>query len=90
MKGRVCADGTKQRRYSIKKKKVDSPTVQIESYIASMIINALEGRDVATADVAGAHLKSEMNNLIILKVSGDTANIMCKANPSQLKGLHYN
>ena len=44
IKGRVCANGQRQRRY-IKKDDVTSPTVQLESLMATMAIEAMEGRE---------------------------------------------
>ena len=41
IKARVCANGRKQRRY-IQKDEVASPTVQLESLITTMVIDALE------------------------------------------------
>ena len=55
LKARACVDGRKQRRY-INKEDVSSPTVQQESLILSLIIDAREGRHVAIADVVGAYL----------------------------------
>ena len=80
IKGRACADGRKQRRY-ITKEQVSSPTVQLESLMLSLLIDAHENRDVATADVVGAYLLAIMNDYIIVKISGTTANIMCQVNP---------
>ena len=54
IKGRACADGRKQRRY-IKRDKVSSPTVQLESLMITLLIDAYEKRDVAMADVVGVY-----------------------------------
>ena len=63
IKGRACADGRKQRLY-IPKEEVTSPTVQLESLILTMLIDAQEGRDIAVADVGGAFLLSEMPDYV--------------------------
>ena len=42
----------------------------------------MECTDVATADVAGAYLKTEMTDLGIVKVLGKSAHIMCDVNPN--------
>ena len=55
IKGRACADGRKQCLY-IAKKDMISPTVQLESLLLSLLIDAYEGRDVAIADMVGAYL----------------------------------
>ena len=53
IKGRACADGRKQRRY-IAKEDVIFPTIQLESLILSLTIEAHERRYVVTADVVEA------------------------------------
>ena len=81
VKGRACANGKKQRSY-IKKEDVTSPTVSLDSLLLSLAIDAMEGRDVATADVAGAYLKTKMEDLVIVKVKGKSADMMMQVNPN--------
>ena len=69
-KGRACADGRKQRRY-IRKDDVASPTIQLESLLLSLMIDAFEKRDVATADVVGAYLIANMDDFVLVKLTGD-------------------
>ena len=76
IKARACADGRDQRRY-IAKEDVASPTIQLESLIMSMIIDAKEGRDVAVADVVGAYLLANMKDYVLVKLTGKTVDIMC-------------
>ena len=57
VKGRTVADGSSQRSY-IGKDESSSPAIHDDSLMASLAIDALEDRDVATVDVAGAFLKS--------------------------------
>ena len=76
IKARACADGRKQRRY-IAKEDVASPTIQLESLIVSLIIDAKEGRDVAIADVVGAYLLANMQDYVLIKLTGKTVDIMC-------------
>jgi hypothetical protein len=47
----------------------------------SIIIEAFEGRDVATADVAGAYLKAYMDDFVIMKFVGTSVRILCTLNP---------
>ena len=76
IKARACADGRGQRRY-IAKEDVASPTIQLESLIMSLIIDAKEGRDVAIADVVGAYLLANMKDYVLVKLTGRTVDIMC-------------
>jgi hypothetical protein len=55
IKGRGCADGRKQREYT-SKEDASAPTVTIESVMLSCIIEAEEGRDVATVDIPSAFM----------------------------------
>ena len=48
-----------------------------KSLIMSLFIDAREGRDVATADVVGVYLLANMNDYVLLRLTGDTINMMC-------------
>ena len=50
VKGGIVADGRKQRRY-MKKEDAGSPTVNLESFLTTLVVNAHEQRDVAILDV---------------------------------------
>ena len=50
IKGRGCADGRKQREW-MSKEDTTSPTISNEALILSCMIDSIEGRDVATADI---------------------------------------
>ena len=78
IKGRVFANGRKQRRYT-KKEEVSSPTVQLQSILTSLAIDAKENRYVAIADVAGAYLQTIMTDFVIIaKLTGSSVKIMCE------------
>ena len=71
VKARACVDGRKQRRY-IKKDGVSSPTVQQESLIISMMIDAKERRDVVRA-----YLLADMNDYVLIRLTGEPVATMC-------------
>jgi hypothetical protein len=50
VKGRGCANGRKQRRYT-DRADAASPTVATEAVFLTVVINALENRDVAVVDI---------------------------------------
>ena len=77
VKARSCADGIKQRTYT-SKEEVSSPTMQPESLILSLIIDAKEGKDVATADVVGAYVLANMKDYVLVKLIGKSVDIMCE------------
>ena len=79
IKGRACADGRKQRRY-INRDDVSSPTVQLESLMISLLIDAHEHLDVATADIVGAYLLADIKDFVLVTISGKTVDVMCRVN----------
>jgi len=80
LKGRTCADGRSQRgRYP--KEETASPTLSNDSAMLNLITAAIEGRDVAIADVAGAYLKADMNDFVLMKLEGVTVDIMLELDP---------
>ena len=81
LKGRTCADGRSQRNL-YDKSQTASPTVSTDALMLSIIIEAFENRDVATADVAGAYLKASMDDFVVMKFVGTSVKILCKLNPN--------
>jgi hypothetical protein len=79
LKGRTCADGRAQKNLYTKEE-TTSPTVSTDALMLSLMIDSLEQRDVATADVVGAYLLADMDDYTLLKLTGDTVNIMCNVN----------
>ena len=79
-KGRVVADGKKQRQY-IEKESVSFPTVHLESILTTLVIDGYENRDVAILDVGGAFLLSKILEFIIIKIDGDDLISLLGANP---------
>jgi hypothetical protein len=65
IKGRTCADGSTQRSL-YDKSETTSPTIANDALMYSLIIDAKERRDVATADVVGAYLNADMDAIGIM------------------------
>jgi hypothetical protein len=82
IKGRGCADGRKQRVY-IAKEEASSPTVSIEALMISCVIDAKEKRDVATADIPGAFLQADMDELVYMKLDGVMVDILMELDPKK-------
>jgi hypothetical protein len=80
LKGRTVADGRPQRNM-YDKSKTASPTVATDSLMLSIIVDAHERRDVATADITGAYLKADMKDFTIMKFTGASVDILCEMNP---------
>jgi hypothetical protein len=59
IKARHCMNGSTQRSY-MQREKVSSPTVSTESTMLMAVIEAKEGRDVATCDIPNAFIQTEV------------------------------
>jgi len=81
IKARAVADGRSQMRYTMEE--IYSPTVKLESIMLCTLIEALEGRYVATVDIKGAFLKAKVPDdmELIVKMDGELAETFVKLNP---------
>ena len=57
----------KKSREYFDESRTSSPTIQLESFMLSLLIDSFENRDVAIADITGAHLFANMKDNKILK-----------------------
>jgi hypothetical protein len=81
IKGRIVPDRRPQRALRTKED-ASSPTVLTDALMMSILmmsilIDAWEHCDVATADVAGAYLHAKLDNFTLLKMGGGSVDIMC-------------
>jgi hypothetical protein len=87
IKSRHCANGSTQRTY-MNREEVSSPTVSTESTLLTSVIEAQEGRDVATCDIPNAFIQTEVEkvdkdgNRTIMKIRGVLVDILCEMSPS--------
>ena len=49
------------------------------------MMDAKENRDVATADVVGVFLLADINEYMLIKITGDAVKMMCDANKEYRK-----
>ena len=84
LKGRTCADGRPQRAY-IPKEETSSPAVAVENLLATFAIDALEDRNVATADVSGAFLHGVMDDFVLVRLSEEEAQALMTVDPGYKK-----
>jgi len=91
IKGRTCANGSKQKRYLKRGETISSPTVSLEAMTGTMAIDIKEDRDVAIFDVPGAYLQAEMpkEKKLLLKLRGQFVDIMCEVNEEYKKYVIY-
>ena len=83
IKGRSCADGRPQRE-TMTKEETTSPTVMNENVFITATIDAHEGRDVATVDVPGAFLHTDVDpndETVHMVLRGVLAELMVKVDP---------
>jgi len=57
------------------------PTISSDALLLTIMIDAYEQGDVATADIAGAYLKAYMDNFVLMKFTSQDVEILCKLNP---------
>jgi hypothetical protein len=84
IKGRGCADGRKQRVY-MTKEETGSPTVMTEGLFLSCTIDAKEERDVATTDIPGAFMQTDMDAVVHVRLSGPLAAMLVRVDPKKYK-----
>ena len=68
-KGGECADGRNQREY-LTKDYISAPTVETEALLLMCIIDAVEHQEVATVDIPGEFMQSDMEGETLLYENG--------------------
>ena len=81
LKGRSVADGHPQRELYTKDE-TSFPTATPETVLLTALIDAVEDRHVAVADVTGAYLNADMDDFVLIRLLGDDVDMMCNANPT--------
>lgn len=66
-----------------------SPTIQLNSPLLTLIIDAHECRDVATADVVGAYLMADINDFVLVKIREESVDIICLVNLKLTQSVSY-
>ena len=90
IKGRRCADGRPQRLYTGKDES-SSKTVTIESVMLTSMVDAMEQRDIATVDVPGVFLQTDMDEVVYMVIRGKLVDALVQYNPSKYeKFVVYN
>jgi hypothetical protein len=90
IKARGCADGRPQREY-ISKDESSSPTVYIYAVMMSYLMDAIEGRKVATCDIPGAFLQADWpkDRDCYLKFEGAMVSMICGIDPKYKKNVVF-
>ena len=88
IKGRGCADGRKQRLYK-SKDETSSPTITTEALFITCLVDAIENRYVATCDVPGAFMHSDIDEQVHLKLEGEIAELLVKVDATYAEFVTY-
>jgi hypothetical protein len=90
IEARGCADGRPQREY-ISKDESSSPTVSIYALMTSCLMDAIEGRKVATCDIPGAFLQANWpaDCDCYLKFEGAMVSMIWDINPKYKNNIVY-
>jgi hypothetical protein len=88
IKGRGCVDGRPQRLWKTKAE-TTSPTVSIESLFISCMIDAMEGRDVATIDIPSAFMQAFIDEIVHIKFDNELIDLLCEVDPSLKQYVSY-
>jgi len=59
-----------------------APTVSTEALFLSCIIDAMEGRDIATVNIPGAFMQADMDELVFVKIGGTMLDALVQLTPS--------
>ena len=78
IKGRRCAEVRKQRKY-LTKDDISAPTVATEALFLTCLIDAMEHQKVATVDIPGAFMQSDMEGETVhMKLEGKMTELLKK------------
>jgi len=80
IKGRICADGRKQRQWT-PKEDAASPTIMTDSILLTTAMDAAEHREVAVIDLPGAFLFADMDEVVHMVMRGELAELMAATAP---------
>ena len=86
IKERAVTDGSVQRNF-ISKEDSTSPAAHYDSLIASVVIDAMEDRDVATYEIAGTYLKAQMDDYVIIQTIGHAVQSLLRVSRKKYKAF---
>ena len=86
VKARACANGSIQHKW-MDKEDAASPTASLESVLLTAVIDAKEGRDIATVDIPNAFIQTDIpqeegKEQIIMKIRGPMVDMLVEIDPS--------
>lgn len=85
-KGRGCVDGRKQQEF-ISREEASSPTISTHALMATCLIDVIEDRDVATADIPGAFLQAMMDDDVYIKFEGKMVEVLLGLYSAKIRSM---
>ena len=81
-KGRMCANGAPYCKF-VPREEAKSYTITLKGLLATMVIDAYEGRKVETIDLPGdyLHIDISKDKFVLILLEGKFVDIMCDINP---------
>lgn len=64
------------------KEQTTSPTVSLDAFLLTSMVDVMEKRDVAITDIKGAYLNAKMKEEVIMKITGPEVRIFCNLDKS--------
>jgi hypothetical protein len=65
------------------KQETSSPTVATKALMQTCVINAIEGRDVATCNIPGTFMPLDMKGKVFMKLEGVMAEVILQIDPKK-------
>ena len=86
IKGRTCANGSKQRKYQKPDESIYSPTRSTKALIATLVKDAVELRNDVILDVPGVFLQTTLpaDKLLLMQIKDEFVDVMCEVNPEYI------
>ena len=69
----------------IAKEESSAPTVRTEAVFLTVVIDALEGREVGVLDVPGAFMQADIDELVHVRFTGEMVNMLLQINSLMYK-----
>ena len=71
------------------KEDTSSPTISVEALFLTCLVDAMEGRSVATCDVPGAFMQVDIDEQIHVHLDGELAELLVKVDPTYKQFIAY-
>ena len=86
IKGSICTNGSKQRKYVKPDESIYSPISSTETLMANLVIDVMEQRDVSIFDVQGDFLQTALtaDKFLLMQIKDGFMDMMSEVNPEYI------